>query len=90
MKYHKGTKFTARMKVTIQIKDSNYLLARAKLARQEEDAKSNRAVVVAADKARDATTYIGSQLSDSQQVKLATVAIEKVFNKLNYKENESK
>ena len=78
------------MKVIIHIKDNNYLLARAKLARQEEDAKSKRAVVVAADKARDATTYIGSQLSDSQQVKLATVAIEKVFNKLNYKENESK
>ena len=76
------------MKVTIQIKDSNYLLARAKLVRQEADAKSNRAVVVAADKARDATTYIGNQLSDSQQVRLAMVAIEKVFNKLNYKENE--
>ena len=78
------------MKVTIQIKDSNYLLARAELLRLEEDAKSKRAVVVAADKARDATTYIGCQLSDSQQVRLATVAIEKVFNKLNYKENESK
>ena len=78
------------MKVTIQIKDRNLLLARAKLVRQEEDAKSKRAVVVAADKARDATTYIGNQLSDIQQVKLATVAIEKVFNKLNYKENESK
>ena len=78
------------MKVTIQIKDSNYIFARAKLVRQEEDAKSKRAVAVAADKARDATTYIGSQLSDSQQVKLATVAIEKVFNELNYKENESK
>ena len=74
------------MKVTIQIKDRNYLLARAKLVRQEEDDKSKRAVVVAADKARDATTYIGSQLSDSQQVKLATVAIEKVINELNYKE----
>ena len=78
------------MKVIIHIKDSNYLLARAKLVRQDEDAKSKRAVVVAAEKARDATTYIGNQLSDSQQVKLATVAIEKVFNKLNYKENESK
>ena len=78
------------MKVTIDIKDSNYLLARAELVRQEEDAKSNRAVVVAADKARDATTYIGSQLSDSQQVRLATVAIKKVINELNYKENESK
>ena len=78
------------MKVTIHIKDRNFLLARAKLVRKEEDAKSKRAVEVAADKARDATTYIGSQLSDSQQVKLATVAIEKVFNKLNYKENESK
>ena len=88
MKYHKGTKFTARMKVTIHIKDRNYLLARAKLLRQEEDDKSKRAVEVAAEKARDATNYIGSQLSDSQQVRLAMVAIEKVFNKLNYKENE--
>ena len=78
------------MKVTIDIKDSNYLLARSELVRQEEDAKSNRAVVVAAEKARDATTYIGSQLSDSQQVRLATVAIKKVINELNYKENESK
>lgn len=78
------------MKVTIDIKDSNYLLARAKLVMQEEDAKSNRAMVVAADKARDATTYIGSQLSDSQQVRLAMVAIKRVFNELNYKENESK
>ena len=76
------------MKVTIHIKDSNYLLARAKLVRQEEDTKSNRAVVVAAEKAKDATTYIGCQFSDSQQVRLAMVAIEKVFNKLNYKENE--
>ena len=76
------------MKVTIQIKDSNYLLARAELVMQEEDAKSKRAVVVASDKARDATTYIGNQLSDSQQVRLAMVAIEKVFNKLNCKENE--
>ena len=76
------------MKVTIQIKDSNFLLARAKLVMQEEDAKTNRAVVVAAEKARDATTYIGSQLSDSQQMRLAMFAIEKVFNKLNYKENE--
>ena len=75
------------MKVTINIKDSNYLLARAKLVRLE-DAKSNRVVVVAADKARDATTYIGNQLSYSQQVRLAMIAIEKVFNKLNYKENE--
>ena len=74
------------MKVTIQIKDSNYLLARAELVRQEEDAKSKRAVEVAAEKARDATTYIGSQLSDSQQVRLAMVAIEKVINELNYKE----
>ena len=73
------------MKVTIQIKDSNYILARAKLVRKEEDAKSNRAVEVSAEKARDATTYIGNQLSDSQQVRLAMVAIEKVFNKLNYK-----
>ena len=78
------------MKVIIHIKDSNYLLARAKLLRQEADAKSKRAVVVAADKARDATTYIGNQFSDGQQVRLAMFAIEKVFNKLNYKENESK
>ena len=78
------------MKVTIDIKDSNYLLARAELVRQEEDEKSKRAVVVAAEKARDATTYIGNQFSDSQQVRLAMFAIEKVFNKLNYKENESK
>ena len=74
------------MKVTIQIKDSNYLLARAKLLRLEVDDNSKRAVVVAADKARDATTYIGSQLSDSQQVRLAMVAIKKAFNELNYKE----
>ena len=78
------------MKVTINIKDINYLLARAKLVRQEEDEKSKRAVVVAAEKARDATTYIGNQLSDSQQVRLAMVAIKKLFNELNYKENESK
>ena len=78
------------MKVTINIKDSNYLLARSKLARQEVDSKSKRAVVVAAEKARDATTYIGSQLSDSQQVRLAMAAIKKVFNKLNYNDNESK
>ena len=78
------------MKVTIYIKERNYLLARAKLVRQEDDDKSKRAVEVAAEKARDATTYIGSQLSDSQQVRLAMVAIEKVFNKLNNKENESK
>ena len=78
------------MKVTIQIKDSNYLLARSELVRQEEDDKSKRAVVVAAEKARDATTYIGNQLSDSQQVRLATVAIKKVFNELNNKDNESK
>ena len=78
------------MKVTIHIKDSNYIFARAKLVRHEEDANSKRAVVVASDKARDATTYIGSQLSDSQQVRLATVAIKKVFNELNNNENESK
>ena len=78
------------MKVTIKIKDSNYLLARSELVRQEEDAKLNRVVVVAAEKARDATTYIGNHLSDSQQVRLATVAIKRVFNELNYKENESK
>lgn len=76
------------MKVTIDIKDSNYLLARAELIRQEVDAKSRRAVVVAAEKARDATTYIGCQFSDSQQVRLAMAAIKKVFNELNYKENE--
>ena len=78
------------MKVTIHIKDSNYLLARAKLVRQEEDDKSKRAVVVASEKARDATTYIGNQLSDSQQVRLAMAAIKKVYNELNNNENESK
>lgn len=78
------------MKVTIHIKDSNYLLARSELVRKEEDAKSKIAVVVAADKARDATTYIGSQLSNSQQVRLAMAAIKKVFNELNYRDNESK
>ena len=78
------------MKVTIKIKDSNYLLAREKLVRKEEDAKSKRAVEVAAEKARDATTYIGNQLSDSQQVRLAMAAIKKVFNELNNNENESK
>ena len=78
------------MKVTINIKDSNYLLARAELLMQEEDANSKRAVSVASDKARDATTYIGNQLSDSQQVRLAMVAIKKVINELNNKENESK
>ena len=78
------------MKVTINIKDSNYNLARAVRVLQEEDYKSKRAVVVAAEKARDATTYIGSQLSDSQQVRLATVAIKKIFNELNNKDNESK
>ena len=78
------------MKVTIDIKDSNYLLACARLVRQEEDDKSKRDVVVAAEKARDATTYIGCQLSDSQQVRLATVAIKKVINELNNKDNESK
>ena len=78
------------MKVTIYIKDSNYLLARNKLVRREEDEKSKRAVEVAAEKARDATTYIGCQFCDGQQMRLAMFAIEKVFNKLNYKENESK
>ena len=78
------------MKVTIKIKDSSYLLARAELVRQEEDDKSKRAVVVAAEKARDATTYIGNQLSDSQQVRLAMVAIKRVFNELNNNANESK
>ena len=76
------------MRVTIDIKDSNYLLARAVRVLQDEDYKSKRAVVVASDKARDATTYIGSQLSDSQQVRLAMVAIKRVFNELNNKENE--
>ena len=76
------------MKVTIQIKDRNFLLARAKLLRKEEDAKSKIAVEVAAEKARDATTYIGCQFSDGQQVRLAMVAIKKVINELNYKENE--
>ena len=71
------------MKVIIKIKDSNYFFARAKLVSQEEDEKSKRAIVVAADKARDATTYIGNQLSDSQQVRLATAAIKKVFNEIN-------
>ena len=71
------------MKVTSHIEDNNYLLARAKLVRHEEDANSKRAVEVAADKARDATTYIGNQLSDSQQVRLAKVAIKKVFNEIN-------
>ena len=84
------TGISVGMKVTIHIKDSNYLLARAKLVKQEEDAKSKRAVAVAAEKARDTTTYIGNQLSDSQQVKLATVAINKVINELNYNKNESK
>ena len=74
------------MKVTTHIKDSNFLLARAKLVRLEEDAKYKRALVVAAEKAKDDTTYIGSQLSDSQQVRLAMAAIKKVFNELNYKE----
>lgn len=78
------------MKVTINIKDSNYLLARSELVRLCVDAKSKRAVVVASDKARDATTYIGSQLSNSQQVRLAMAAIKKVFNELNYRDNESK
>ena len=74
------------MKVTIQIKDRNYLFGRAKLLRQEEDDKSKRAGEVAAEKARDATTYIGNQLSDSQQVRLAMIAINKLINELNYKE----
>ena len=78
------------MKVTIYIKDRNYLLARSKLVRQEEDAKSKRSVVVAAKKAIEDTTYIGNQLSDSQQVRLAMVAINKVINELNNNENESK
>ena len=76
------------MKVTTKIKDRNFLLARAKLLRKEEDSKSKIAVEVAAEKPRDATTYIGCQFSDGQQMRLAMIAIEKVFNKLNYKENE--
>ena len=76
------------MKVTINIKDSNYILARAELVRQEEDEKSKRAVQVAAEKARDATTYIGCQFSDGQQMRLAMFAIQKRFDKLNHKENE--
>ena len=76
------------MKVIINIKNSNYLLARAELLRLEYDDKSKRAVVVAAEKAKDATTYIGCQFSDSQQVLLATVAIKKVFNEINNKDNE--
>ena len=78
------------MQVTINIKDRNYLFALYELVRLEADTKSKRAVVVAAEKARDATTYIGSQLSDSQQVRLAKAAIKKVFNELNYNKNESK
>lgn len=58
------------MKVTIYINESNYLLARHELVCMEEDAKLKRALVVAAEKARDTTTYIFSQLSDSQQVRL--------------------
>ena len=76
------------MKVTIYINESNYLLARHELVCMEEDAKLKRALVVAAEKARDTTTYVGSQLSDSQQVKLAMAAIKKVSNELNCKENE--
>lgn len=76
------------MKVTIHIKESNYLLARQELVWMEEDAKSKRTLVEAAENARETTTYIYSQLSDSQQLRLATVAIKKVFNELNYKENE--
>ena len=78
------------MKVTIKIKDRNFLLARAKLLRKEEDAKSKRSVVVASDKARDATTYIGNQFSDGQQMRLAMFAIQKGFDKLKENENESK
>ena len=76
------------MKVKIHIKGSNYLLARAELVRMDGDYESNRAVVVAAEKARYATTYIGDQFSDSQQVRLAKVAIKKVVNELNNKDNE--
>ena len=59
------------MKVTIHIKDRNYLLSRSKLVMMDEDAKSKRAVVVAAEKARDSTTYIGNQLYESQKERLA-------------------
>ena len=78
------------MKVTIQIKDRNFLLARSKLVRREEDEKSKRAVEVAAEKARDATTYIGNQFSDGQQMRLAMFAIQKRFDKLKQNDNESK
>ena len=79
------------MKVTINIKDRNFLLALAKLLRKEDDAKSKIAVEVAAEKARDATTYIGCQFSDGQQMRLAMFAIEKVLNKLKKQnDNESK
>ena len=76
------------MKVTINIKDRNYLFALYELVRLEVDSKSKRAMEVAAEKAKDATTYIGNQLSDSQQVRLAMAAIEKVFNELNNNNNE--
>lgn len=76
------------MKVTIRIKDSNYLLARQELVWMEEDAKLKRTLVEASEKARETTTYIYSQLTDRQQVCLAKAAIKKVFNKLNQKENE--
>ena len=76
------------MKVTINIKDRNYLFALYELVRLEVDSKSKSAMEVAAEKAKDATTYIGYQFSDSQQVRLAMVAIEKVFNELNYNDNE--
>ena len=78
------------MKVTINIKERNYLFALYELVRLEVDSKSKSTMEVAAEKAKDATTYIGSQFSDSQQVRLAAVAIKKVFSELNYKENESK
>ena len=78
------------MKVTIHIKDSNYLLARARLLRRGGDAKSKRAVEVAAETARDAATYIGCQFSDGQQMRLAMFAIQKRFYKLKENENESK
>lgn len=78
------------MKVTIYINESNYLLARQELVWMEEDAKLKRTLVVAAEKARDTTTYVGSQLTNSQQVRLAKAAIKKRFNKLKYNDNESK
>lgn len=74
------------MKVTVYINESNYLLARHELVWMEEDAKSKRTLVEAAENARETTTYIYSQLTDRQQVCLAKAAIKKRFNKLKYNE----